>query len=563
MTPEITSGDATMPLLQSYHHIVQRLLHNRGISDDSSAHSFIAGDYETGMHDPYLLNDMSVAVARICAAIDTNEHIVIYSDYDCDGIPGAVVLHDFFTAAGYSNFSNYIPHRHYEGFGYNVSSLTELTKRGAKLVITIDCGTTDHAAVEAALALGIDTIITDHHEPKETLPAAVAVVNPKVGTTYPFAELCGAGVVFKLTQALLTTGRFGVLPGREKWWLDMVGLATIADLVPLVDENRIFARYGLMVLRKSRRPGLVKLLQKQGASQRHLTEDDIGFTIGPRLNAASRMDAPEDAFRLLATTDEGEAAATVAHLEKLNLQRKGTVAAMTREAHSILGYISEVPDVIVFGNPLWRPSLVGLVANKLAEEHNRPAFIWGRDGNGVLKGSARSNGVVSVVRLMEAASATFAEFGGHHFSGGFSLHEHTVHTMKDAMQVAYATLGEAAHVEKLIEIDSELQLADVTPEFVDSLMQLAPFGIGNPKPLFQFTSVTPYKVQAFGKAKEHTKLSFKTNTGWLDAIAFFTSPAQFNISGTTPTTCTLTAHIERSFFMGRLETRLRIVDIIL
>ena len=190
----------------------------------------------------------------------------------------------FFRAAGFTNFYNYIPHRHYDGFGLSVKAVEKIKEEhDPALIVTIDCGTTDLEAVARATELGIEVIVTDHHEPKAELPPAVAVVNPKVGNTYPFTGLCGAAVIFKVVQALMSLKDYGITKGQEKWWLDMVGIATIADMVPLTDENRILAHYGLMVLRKSKRPGLLQLLRKQKASQRHLSEDDIGFTIGPRI----------------------------------------------------------------------------------------------------------------------------------------------------------------------------------------------------------------------------------------------------------------------------------------
>src|SRR3989338_1393322 len=386
-------SDAAAAELGAYGPYLQTLLFNRGITTKAEAETFLSPSYETQLHDPFLLHDMDKAVERVLLAIKANQKTIIYSDYDCDGIPGAVVLHDFFTAAGYTNFFVHIPHRHYDGFGLSVKAVETLkAEQSPDLIITIDCGTTDIEAVAKARELGVDVIITDHHEPKDTLPEAVAVVNPKVGTTYPFDGLCGAAVIFKLVQALIARGDFAITTGQEKWWLDLVGIATIADMVPLRDENRVLAHYGLTVLRKSRRPGLQQLLRKQKASQQHLTEDDIGFTIGPRINAASRMDTPEDAFFLL----------------------------VTKELHVRMKTIEELPDVLVMGNPDWRPSLAGLAANKLAEEYNRPAFLWGRDGNGVFKGSCRSGGGVSVVKLMNAVPELFHEFGGHHMSGGFS-----------------------------------------------------------------------------------------------------------------------------------------------
>lgn len=542
---------------------LSQLLYNRGVTTKEAASAFLSPSYESQLHNPFLLHQMDEAVVRILEALKNNERIVIYSDYDCDGIPGAVVLHDFFKAIGFTNFYNYIPHRHYDGFGLSVAAVEKLHETEAPcLIITIDCGTTDSEAVARAHELGIEVIITDHHEPKEVLPTAVAVVNPKVGTTYPFNGLCGAGVVFKLVQALISRGGFAISAGQEKWWLDMVGLATIADMVPLRDENRVFAHFGLMVLRKSRRPGLQKLLRKQRASQAHLTEDDVGFTIGPRINAASRMDNPEDAFFMLATTDEAEAEARVDHLEKLNLERKTAVAQMTKELHKRLDLLVERPPIFVMGNPEWRPSLVGLAANKLAEEHNRPAFLWGRDGNGAYKGSARSGGSLSVVSIMAAAPQLFVEFGGHHMSGGFTIRPESIHTFAEDLQQAFVTTGEAARITLPHQVDMEITLEGITRELVAAQRQCGPFGCDNHKPLYLIRNVQPTEVAIFGKGKEHTKLSFATRGLAREAIAFFRTPTQFSAVPRPHETCTLLVHLEESFFMNRLETRLRIVDIL-
>ncbi|MFM2339953.1 MAG: single-stranded-DNA-specific exonuclease, single-stranded-DNA-specific exonuclease [Candidatus Parcubacteria bacterium] len=538
----------------------EALLRERGLSTESEQAAFLEPDYTT-LHAPELLHTMDAAVSRIAAAMLASEPIVIFSDYDCDGIPGAVVLHDFFTAIGYPHFSNVIPHRHYEGFGLSVSAVEKIAKTGARLIVTIDCGTNDEAAILRATELGVDVIVTDHHEPGETLPAAVAIVNPKLGD-YPFPHLCGAGVVYKLVQALINTGAYTILPGQEKWWLDMVGVATIADMVPLVGENRIFAHYGLTVLRKSRRPGLQQLLRKARIPQAYLTEEDIGFTIGPRVNAASRMDAPEHAFHLLTTKDEGEAGGYVERLEHLNNERKGAVATMTREVHGRLKEMTDMPAVLVMGNPLWRPALVGLTANKLAEEYKRPVFLWGRDGNDVIKGSCRSGGGVSVVRLMEAVPDIFHEYGGHHASGGFAVHDEHIHTFGDFLNEAFVRLGSEALVVEPLRVDAVLTLDEVNGPVRQLLGQLAPFGTGNSKPLFAFSTVVPDTVAAFGKAKEHLKLTFTTNRGPLEAIAFFATPADFTTAPNEGQSCTLVAHIEESFFMGRRSTRLRIVDII-
>jgi single-stranded-DNA-specific exonuclease len=539
--------------------LINRLLANRAV-ESVEAPAFLQPDYEA-LHDPWLLHDIGAAVDRISKAMETNEKIAVFSDYDCDGIPGGVVLHDCFKALGYKNFINYIPHRHYEGFGVSKEAIDKLTAEGVTLMITIDCGTSDVAAIAYAQDKGIEVIVTDHHEPGEELPVAVAIVNPKLGE-YPFTELCGAAVAFKLAQALLEAVDHELVPGYEKWLLDMVGIATIADMVPLIGENRIFAHYGLTVLRKSRRPGLQQLLRKNRVQQHRLTEEDIGFTIGPRVNAASRMDTPEDAFNLLATTDVEKAGAHVTYLEKLNTERKTAVALITRELHQRLKKLESIPDVIVLGSPDWKPSLVGIAANKIAEEHNKPVFLWGTDGNGKYKGSCRSGGGISVVTLMQKASDVFTEHGGHHFSGGFSVKEDQIFTFAEALNQAYAQLGEEAAFEEELLVDELLSLNDVSYELVRELRKLAPFGVGNAKPLFAFKNVTPRKVEQFGKGKEHLKVTYESDNGPLEAISFFSSPATCTKAPREDTPHTLIAHVEESFFMGRQQLRLMVVDII-
>jgi len=557
-----TAPEKVLDELQSYSSFLQQLLYTRGIETKKDAEAFLHPSYDTDLHDPFLLHQMGIAVERILEAIDKKEKIVIYSDYDCDGIPGGVVLHDFFKGIGYTNFINHIPHRHYEGFGLNSTAVEKLAAEGAQLIITIDCGTTDIEAVAKANELGVDVIITDHHQAKEILPEAVAIVNPQLGDTYPFKGLCGAGVIFKVTLALLQKGDFDLKEGMEKWWLDMVGIATIADMVPLRDENRALATYGLQVLRKSRRPGLQQLLRKQKADQRYLTEDDIGFTIGPRINASSRMGTPEDAFGMLSTTDEADAGMYVDHLEKLNNERKGLVSSMTKEVYKKMKMLVEIPKVIVLGNPEWRPSLVGLTANKLAEEYNCPAFVWGRDGNGKIKGSCRSNGVSSVITIMEGVSDHLEGFGGHHMAGGFEVDEEHIHTLPQAMNDTFEKMGDAVHIDTQLVVDAELTLDGITSVVIDEQKMLAPFGMDNAKPLYKLTGVVAKEVAVFGKTKEHTKLLFDTKGYAREAIAFFKLPKDFTVEPKEGVSMTLLAHLEQSHFMGRLQTRLRIVDII-
>ncbi len=538
--------------------LFETLLQVRGIKPEDKEY-FLKPDYSR-LHDPLLLPDIEKARDRVIEAVKNNEHIVVFSDYDADGIPGAVVLSDFFQRINYANVSFYIPHRHDEGYGLNLEAVESIAER-AKLMITVDCGITDFEEVLLAEKLGLDVIITDHHEPKETLPEAFAIVNPKrKDSNYPFDGLCGSGVIFKLVQAIYTKESFGVKPGLEKWSLDMVGIATLSDMVPLVDENRILARFGLEVLRKSPRPGLAALFKKLNLNQKYLTEDDVAFMITPRINAASRMGVPLDAFKLLSTTDPVEAARLADHLEKINQERKGAVAAMVKEAKSRLLKRENISPVIVVGNPEWRPALVGLVCNSLVEEYERPVFVWGRDGGGVLKGSCRSYNSYDLCTLMEGAKEAFIEFGGHTGAGGFSVTLENITTLEEKLSEALKAVGQLLSCPTAKSL--QISLTDISENLWSTVAQFAPFGVGNEKPVFKIPQAQIKSVKKFGKEGNHLEVTFSGGHKEVKAISFFSSPDSYSTPLTPGLCINLLAHLEKSYFRNRPELRLRIVDII-
>ena len=540
----------------SFPEIFEALLKERGIRGDERD-IFLNPDYSR-LHDPLLLPNMEKARDRVIAAMKNGEHIVVFSDYDADGIPGAVVLSDFFRRAGYKNVSFYIPHRHDEGFGLNMAAIDECEERGAKLIITVDCGVADYAEVAHANSLGIDVVITDHHEAPEKLPEAHAIVDPKLpGSTYPFNGLCGSGVAFKLVQAILMKESFGIKSGLEKWSLDMVGIATLSDMVPLVGENRILARFGLEVLRKSPRPGLTALLRNLNINQKNLSEDDIAFMITPRINAASRMGVPKDAFDLLSTDSAAEAERLAKHLEKINNERKGIVAAMVKEAKLLLNSRENLPAVIVIGNPEWRPALAGLVANSLAEEYMRPAFVWARDGDGKIKGSCRSYNAYDLFELMNKVANAFTEFGGHAGAGGFSIALDGIATLEEKLSLALGSMAGQASVTNSEDLTLGISLDDVCEDLWRTVSQFAPFGTGNEKPVFKISNAPIKSVRQFGKENNHLEISLSNG---VKAISFFSSPESFKLQPSS-STCTLYAHLEKSYFRNRPEIRLRIVDI--
>lgn len=570
------SDEKTDKELQSYPELTRILLSNRGIRTAKDAESFLSLNYENNIRDPFLMKDMDKAVERIFFAIKNKEKIVIFSDYDMDGIPGAVALHDFFKKIEYKNFVNYIPHRNKEGYGLNKDAIKQFAEENAKLLITIDCGITNVKEVDLANELGVDVIITDHHLPNGHVLNACAVLNQKQnGDEYPFKELCGAGVVFKLIQALIKKGNekklFEIKEGWEKWLLDMIGMATIADRVSLMGENRALAYYGLKVLRKSPRIGLVKLLKKIKVDQDKLTEDDIGFMIGPRINAASRMDVPIEAFKLLTTDNEMEADLLSTHLDKINNERKGVVASIVKEIKKTYKHREDRP-IIVIGDPRWNPGLVGLACNSLVDDYRKPVFLWGRDENSVIKGSCRSDGTIDLVELMsEMKNEVFIEYGGHSLSGGFSVHNEKIHFLEEELIKAIEKLkvknglpAMPAHAGQSGEIflDAELSIDDINLNTYSQIERMSPFGEGNLKPLFIFNKIEISDVLTFGKNKEHLKLEFRNLKGnKIEAISFFSSVDDYEVNIKKDEKINLVANIEKSNFRNFPQLRLRIVDI--
>lgn len=510
---------------------------------------------------------MDMATTRLLAALRDGERIAIYADFDCDGIPGAAILSDTFKKIGYENFEVYLPHRDREGYGLHIGAIDELASRDTRLIITVDVGTMAVAAVDHARSKNIDVIVTDHHELGTDLPRALALVNPK-RDPYPFPHLCGASVAFKLSQALIAKGkeakddRFLAIPdGWEKWLLDLVAIATIADMVPLIGENRVLAHWGLTVLRKSQRPGISALCNLLRLKKANLTEDDIGFSIAPRVNAASRMDDPHLALRLLITKDSTEADMLAAQLEKLNASRKGVVAGMVREAKKRARDRYKPGDVIVLGDPDWKPSLLGLAANSVMGEFGGVVCLWGRDAHGNIKGSCRSDGEISIVDMFANTVGAFTEAGGHAASGGFTVAEGAVHTLPEVLSDVAASL-KRKNVEKSRDYDALISIREVSFPLYRDISQLAPFGIGNPKPIFRITRVQIVEVRAFGKEKNHVEVSLAcldTSTR-ARAYDFFRSPQDFTFSPQQNQEAVILATLERDSFRGGFA--LRLVDIL-
>jgi single-stranded-DNA-specific exonuclease len=555
--------DVVKKELSEHSELLQQLLFNKGIRTAEEARDFLIPDYDFQTHSPFLLKNIDSAIERIKRAIDGNEKVVIYSDFDADGIPGAVILHDFFKKVRFKNFTNYIPHRNNEGFGLNTEAVECFAGDGVDLIITIDCGMGDFERVRLANEKGIDVIITDHHLPNHVVPDAFAIINPNNNDcTYPFKGLCGSGVIYKLVQGLLEKHReeWGVHAGWEKWLLDMVGIATLSDMVPLVGENRALAHYGLHVLRKSPRVGLQQLLKKIRINQRFISEEDVTFMITPRINAASRMDHPEEAFFALTAIDEVDAVTHANHLDKINNERKGAVASMVKEIKKKL-LETQVKGVIVVGNPDWKPGLLGLAANTIAKEYQRPTFVWGSTGAGELKGSCRSASGIDIFALMQSAKDVFHEFGGHAFSGGFSIERARVHELEEKLSQGLNSIQFSKGTEK-IAVDSEMSIAEATKKTLKEIDTLSPFGKGNERPTFLFNNAHVKKVDRFGKEGQHVKLTLGDGDFSIQAIQFFVSDDSILASVVPDKKIAIIAHLEKDQFVKGVPTRLRIVDVV-
>lgn len=560
--------------LSAYPELIRKLLFYRGIDNLEKAEKFFNPDYERDLHDPFLLPNIEKATDRILQAIKENEKITIFSDYDADGIPGAVILSDFFKLINFKDFEVYIPHRNREGFGLNISALEQIADTGTNLLITIDCGTADIKEIDFAVnELNMDVIITDHHKENisfaEVLPNVIIVNHKLKESKYPEQILCGSGVVFKLVQALIKKGKEkkffekDIKEGSEKWFLDMVGIATLSDMVPLVGENRALAHYGLVVLRKSPRKGLLKLFRKTGINQEKINETDVGFTISPRINAASRMGEPEVAYKMLSTEDDAEAEELVKHLHEINDLRKGRVAFISKLIHKkIKDRNMNDLNVIVAGNPDWQPSILGLVANSLSETYGKPSFIWGRGEGKEIKGSCRTANGINIHDILSEAKDFFITYGGHDQAGGFVVEIDKIDFLEEVLNKAYLK-AKSKSIETPIWIDQVLSVDDLTNNFYKTIKKLSPFGVDNPEPKFLFKSSLIKSVESFGKTKDHLKLICHSEKGKnIQAIAFFSKNDSFSQKVSPGDRRDILATIEEESWGNKTNLRLRIIDIL-
>lgn len=485
-----------------------RLLFSRGIKDKDDLSRFLAPTLDD-LHDPYLLHDMDKAVNRIRRAIEQGELILVYGDYDADGMTSASILKETFEQLG-AECLVYLPNRFTDGYGPNASVYKYfIEQQGISLIVTVDNGVAGHEAIDLAQSMGVDVIVTDHHSMPEVLPDAYAIVHPEhPEADYPFKHLAGCGVAFKLACALLEEVLVELL--------DLVAIGTIADMVSLTDENRIMVQYGLEVLRNTQRLGLQELFEIAGISSSDVTEETVGFQLAPRLNALGRLDDPNPAIELLTGFDDEEVHEIALMIQDKNEERKEIVQAIYEEAKSL---VDPNKSVQVLAKEGWNPGVLGIVAGRLLEELGQTVVVLNIEG-GRAKGSARSIEAVDIFEALDPHRELFIAFGGHAGAAGMTLEAEQLDALSEILETYVKDKGIDVKGKSTLYLDEELDLESLSLETVKSFERLAPFGMDNQKPVFYLRDFKVENARSMGAGDSHLKLKISKGTASFEVVAF-------------------------------------------
>jgi len=523
-----------------------QLLHNRGISDPTQFELFFTAD-ERLAGDPFLLPDMDEAVTRVLRALLDDETIAIYGDFDADGITATVILYQAITALG-GRVISYIPHRVNEGHGLNRTALKHLKEQGATLVITVDCGVTGISEVEEGQEMGLDIVITDHHPPFALLPPALAIICPKrPDSSYPFGELAGVGVAFKLVQALFQATNNDQ---RCDVFLDLVALGTVADMVPLVGENRYLVKRGLEILNCSQRLGLQEMVLCAGLELGSINSGSISYTLGPRLNASGRLDHAAISYELLTTTSAEQAHSLAIRIEAVNVERQRLTSTILAKAKEQLGDTTQ--PLLMVGDADYIPGVLGVVANKLVDEFYRPAIVFQMD-NEVIRGSGRSIPEFDLLAALNKCSDLFTRFGGHARAAGFTIPRVNMEQLRKRLLEIAAPLSDADLCPTLF-IDVELPLSEVSGGIYKLINKLEPFGQANPVPTLLSRRVKLINSRFIGDNGKHLKLKLRDGPVVWDAIVFNHNEQQLS------TYLDIVYNLETEIWGGRELLRLNIIN---
>jgi single-stranded-DNA-specific exonuclease len=499
--------------------LFEQILIKRGLTTQAQCDAFLNPSYDA-KHDPFLLPDMRAAVERLVAARKKQERITIYGDYDIDGLTATTVLIDSLRSFGFEHVSAFIPNRFVEGYGLTVDAIERIAAEGADLIITVDCGSLSHEPITRANELGVDVIVTDHHNVAEVQPPAVAVINPKrPDHDYPFIDLAGVGVAFKLVQALQT--KLDGLPvGQEKWLLDLVALGTVCDVVTLVDENRANVFWGLKVLAKTKRPGLKALMAVSRVESSKVNARSLGFGLGPRMNAAGRLETAQIALDMLTATDPMVALEKAQELDALNAARRAEQDVIYKEAVKQVELYKD-DDVLVVSAPNGNHGIIGIVAAKLLEKFKKPTFVLQEMGD-ESKGSARSYGDFSAADAIKSVSGIITKGGGHKLAAGVTLPTKNIQTFREGVNKYYRDQKLKNQADLLLPIeDIQAEFTHVTEELVKQLELLEPFGNGNMQPVLRTNGVIVQRVRRMGADAQHVKLEvFSRDNAKLELLAF-------------------------------------------
>ncbi len=511
--PELARRLGCSPLLAD-------LLYQRNLREPELVRAFLDADYRSGMHDPLLMKGMPEASARIAQAIADRELMAVYGDFDTDGVTAVTLLMQAISAMG-GTIRPYIPHRTREGYGLNNLAVEQLATDGVRLLITVDCGISNVDEVARATAMGLDVIVTDHHHPPAVLPDALAVVNPKQpGCAYPYKQLVGVGIAYKLVQALVKRGlRLGELRGRDL--LDVVALGTVTDMGPLDGENRVLVKAGLEALNATQRPGLKALIDVAGLVQGKIDSSAIGYMLGPRINAAGRLDDAVRAYDLLLADSLGQARGLADELNRTNRERQELTKRVQEAARNKAeAEGKQLKRIVVIDDAEFPAGVVGLVAGKLVEEWGRPVLLIER-GEHESRGSARSVAGFSIIDALTSCKELFVRFGGHAAAAGFTIANAQIEVLDARLQELAASALTEEMLTPTLHIDAEVELGSLNWDLLSDLGRLEPFGQANQQPVLMSSAVEVADARTRGADQQHLRLLLRKNGGpTIEAIAF-------------------------------------------
>ncbi len=498
------------------HYILKQILFNRGYATNEAAERYLAASKPPGT-SPLNLKGMPEALARIRRALQKGETIAIYGDYDADGVTSTALLLSYFQALGVKTLKH-IPNRFREGYGLKVEALDQLKAAGADLVITVDCGIRSLEEANHARHLGLDLIITDHHHPLDEMPDALAIIDPKQpGDSYPEKELAGVGLAYKLVEGLSNHPEGNNLPAEQ--FLDLVAIGTVADLAPLVGENRYFVRQGLLRLQKPTRQGIQSLMGVCELQPQSITASHIGFALGPRINAAGRLNSAYHALELLTTRDLGRAVFLAQYLQKANQERQKLTRAIEARAEELTLQQRKEALLLFAVHPDFNPGVVGLAASRLVEKYYRPAII-GHHGEEVTRCSCRSIPEFHITQALDQCGDLLEYYGGHAAAAGFTVRNENLNELVDRLGIIAEEQLSGVDLRPSLSVDVEIPLSDLNPHILRYLNQLQPTGYGNPEAVFVSRDLKVLRKRTVGRDNTHLKMSVSDGRITFDAIAF-------------------------------------------